>query len=232
MAKLSVSGDVDPAADVVALVAALGRADLGRDLAREAADVRLVGDVVDRAGLRARAEQRALRARQRLDALDVDQAHVGLLRDRGHRLVVEVDRDLAVDAEFAGAGPEAAHDDDALARHVADEVDGGEGADQVVGVRQCLLLDELGGERRDALRDVLQVLAAPRRGDGDGLESRWLRCRRSCARPAMPDTALRKSRQPAASSGRSSVVPPIHAQVSDRCNTLNERTTKSPRKRV
>ena len=72
---------------------------------------------------------------------------------------------------------DAAHHDHALARHVTDEVDGGQGADQVVGVDQGLLLDELRGERRDALGDVLNVLAAPRRGDDDGLESRSARPR-------------------------------------------------------
>ena len=43
--------------------------------------------------------------------------------------------------------------------HVADDVDGGQGADEVVEVRQRLLLDELRGERGDALGHVLQVFA-------------------------------------------------------------------------
>ena len=210
------------------------RADLGRHLARIAADVRLVGDVVDRARLRARAEQRALRARQRLDALDVDQPHVGLLRDRRHRLVVEVDRHLAVDAELARSRRDAAHHDHALARDVADEVDGGQGADQVVRVGQRLLLDELGGERGDALGDLLQVFAAPRRGDDDGLESgmrgvlrflrQTLRCRIQRGENGCSQRRLLFDHQSS---------PPGHGHdVSDRRNILNERTTKNRQERI
>ena len=54
-------------------------------------------------------------ARQQLDALDVDEAHVRLLCDRGHRLLIEIDRDLAVDPVLRVAGRNAADDDGGLA---------------------------------------------------------------------------------------------------------------------
>ena len=158
-------GNVDPAARVVAFAAALRRADFEVDPARKAADVRFVGDVVEGSRLRARSEQRALGAWQQLDALDVDEAHVRLLRDRRHRLLVEVDRDLAVDPEFRGAGRNAADDDGALAGPGAVDVHGGQRAYQVVKIGQRLLLDEVRGERGDALGHDLQVDLAPRGRD-------------------------------------------------------------------
>ena len=41
----------------------------------------------------------------------------------------------------------------------ADDVERGQGADEIGEVRQRLLLDELGGERGDALGNVLEILA-------------------------------------------------------------------------
>ena len=163
--------DIDVAADVVAFLAAFRRADLDIDLARVAGEIRLVRDVADSARLRARPEQRPLRPRQHLDALDVDQSHVDLLGARGHRLIVEVYRDLAVRVVLAGARGNTAHDDVVAARDGIDQRYARQGSRDVIQGLESLLRDVLGRQGGHALRDVLQVHLAPRRGDDHGLES-------------------------------------------------------------
>ena len=164
-------GNVDVPADVVAFLAALGRADLGIELRGIAGRVGLVRDVDQRAGLRARPEERPLRAGQRLDPLEVDRTDLDLLRVRGHRLVVEVYGDLAVGAELRRAGCDAAHHDRVCARLEADQADARQRIHDVLGALERLLLDVVGRERRDALRDRLQVELAPGCGDENFFES-------------------------------------------------------------
>ena len=67
---------VDHAFDMEAHLAVGNRVDVEFDIAFELVGVRLVGDVADRAADRARAEQRALRATQRFDAVQVIKVEV------------------------------------------------------------------------------------------------------------------------------------------------------------
>ena len=141
------------------------------------AGVRLVRDVAQRPGLRARAVQRALRPGQRLDALDVDQVDFRLQRALRERLLVEVDGRGGVGDERRGIVGDAAEVDGtatgrhrvvAQARHEAGEV-----LDAVeVGALELLLADRL-----DFLRDVEQRFLALARGDDHGFEVRGLRLR-------------------------------------------------------
>ncbi len=161
---------VEVPAQVVAFLAALGRAEFGVDLRRKLIRIGLVGDVTDRARLRTRAEQGSLRTRQSLDAGEVDQADVDLGRDRRHGLIVQVHRHLAVSAVFGRPRRHTTHDDGVTAGKCGDEVDARQRVDHVRGALHRLPFDVGGRKRRDALRDVLQVDVAPRGGDDDLLQ--------------------------------------------------------------
>ena len=65
------------AADIVAV----DEVDIALDRAFDAAELGLVGDVADRAADRAGAEQGALRAAQRLDAVEVERSMSGVNSD-------------------------------------------------------------------------------------------------------------------------------------------------------
>ena len=113
------------------------------------------GDVTHRAGGRARTKQRALRAAQHLDAVEVVQVEVGReQRDRDRRLV-EVDADRFLHARLIAdhlAGADAADGDLALARTQIRDVEAGHVARDV---------DDVGGA---GLLDVLPVMAATEKG--------------------------------------------------------------------
>ena len=103
---------VDRAFQAIADVAALQDVDVAFDRAFHGVDVRLVGDVADRAADAARAEQGALRAAKRLDAVQVEQIEVRReQRERSDRFV-EIDADLFLHARLVAgdlAGRDAAH---------------------------------------------------------------------------------------------------------------------------
>ena len=104
-------------------------AEAALDAAFELAELGLGGDVTHRTRLRTAAEQRALRAFEHFDALDVGHVDVGVVRRELHRLVIEVDGHVGEAADRAGrllaseACRQAAHEDRALARAVAREGD-------------------------------------------------------------------------------------------------------------
>ena len=110
MAALVAQRNVDEAFGEIALVAVGDRVALeARSRRRSPTWIGLVGDDADRAGLRARAVQRALRARQRFDARDVVHVDVERALDRGDRLLVEILADAGlrtgVVAVVAAAAP-------------------------------------------------------------------------------------------------------------------------------
>ena len=74
----SISGRLKVALSVAVRIAAGGDAVAGVDVALGDIELRLVRDVADHAGLRAAAEQRALRALEDFDALHVDEIDVGV----------------------------------------------------------------------------------------------------------------------------------------------------------
>ena len=80
---------------------------------RERARIGLVGDDADRARFGARAVQRALRTRERLDARDVVDVDVERALDRGDRLLVEIHADARQRAGVVAvaAARDAAHGD-------------------------------------------------------------------------------------------------------------------------
>ena len=92
---------------------------------------RLVREDAHRAGLRVGAVQASLRARQRLDAGNVDRADIRLRAGLGNRDLVEVDGRRCL-AEVAGARNCAAEDDGVAARAVIDDVDRGNESGVVV----------------------------------------------------------------------------------------------------
>ena len=91
--------------------------------------LRLVGDVAQRAGFGAAAEQGSLRALQHLDALHVDHVDVKVAARKAQRRLIEVKVatfgngaiDAAEDCSPLDTGGEAAHVDIALARAVGAE---------------------------------------------------------------------------------------------------------------
>ena len=139
----------------------------------------LVRDDADRARLRARAVQRALRTGQRLDPRDVVHVDVEVALDRRDRLLVQVHADAGHrrDGLAVAAGRDAAH---------VHGREAGAGAVAATGTRRhgharqhlhvvpeivdVQLLELLGAERLDADRHVLHVLRALLRGDDDLFE--------------------------------------------------------------
>jgi hypothetical protein len=168
---------VEYAGEIVALVAVVDRVAFQAHVGIEARHVWLVRDIAQRPGLRARAVERALRARQRLDALDVDQANLGLQRALSQRLLVEVDRGGGVSDEGRGVVGDAAEVDRTAARrdgvvgkarHEARDV-----LDRTeIGARELLLADRL-----DLLGNVEQRFFALAGRHDHGLEVRGLRLR-------------------------------------------------------
>ena len=166
---------VDVAAQVVAGLSFAGCIGAGVDLRAEAARIRLVGDDAQRAGLRTRAEERALRPRQRLDALDVHEPGIDLLRVGGERLFVEVDRRHAVGAVLRGSGGYAPEYHGVAARYGVHQRDARQRVDVLLHVAGAQAFEVVGGEGRDALRKVLHVGLALRCRDDDLLDHAPLR---------------------------------------------------------
>ena len=156
----------------VARVAVRGGRVAGRYVRFDAIELGLVRDVANDAGLRTGAEQRALRAFEHLDTLEVGGIDVEVTPGQLSGLVVEIDRDIGEAADHPGSlqgadgRRQAAHVDVVLAgaealrrdvRQVLDVVIEGGHVQLGQGVaRECLNRD----------RHVLQVLlAAVRRDD-------------------------------------------------------------------
>ena len=131
--------------------------------------LRTTGHQRDRAGSRVSAEQRALRALQHLDALDVDErqqhaataAAVDAIDEHAHRRI-------GADAEVAGLRAPQSERRLGRLRRIHDQA-GHEGVDVTQVVRrhviEQLLVHDL---QRD--RHVLQLLLAALRGDDDGVQ--------------------------------------------------------------
>ena len=145
----------------------------------EHAELGLVGDVAQRAGLGAGAEQRALRAAQHLEAIEVEELEIGRKqRDRNRRLI-EVHAHLLLHARLVAnhlPGADAADRDLALARAEVrnrQSRDIARQIDDVFSARVDDLILRFGSDRE---RNVLQRGAAQLRGHHDLLQSWLLAC--------------------------------------------------------
>ena len=161
---------VDRALQGPAEIVARDEVGIGLDHPLGAAERGLVGDVADGAADRPRTEQRALRAAQRLDAVQVEKIEVGgEQRQRDDRLV-EVDADLLLHAGLVAddlASRDPADRDLALART---EILHGEARDvarQILDPGRAGALDVGLRLRVDRKGHVDQALLALLRGDDD-----------------------------------------------------------------
>ncbi len=170
--------DVDVALDAVARVTLAGRRPAGVEAGLELVVDGLVGDQAHRAGLRTRAEQRALRAGQHLDARDVGRVQVEVAAARTDRLLVEIERDVRhrradLDRGLVGrVGGHAADEYRRLARAAAGRVDVRQVADVVVEIGDIEFVELLLAQRLDGDRRVLQAGGALGRRDRYLLEFR------------------------------------------------------------
>ena len=134
--ELAAERHVDRALDAAAHAAAVDEVDVAFDQPLDLVELRLVGDVADRAADRARAEQRALRAAQRLDAVEIEQVEIGGEQRQRDDAFVEIDADLFLDA-----------------RLVADDLPGRNTADRYLALPWPEVLDS---QARDVARDILE----------------------------------------------------------------------------
>ena len=163
---------VDEALGHVADAAVLHRVQLQPVAGREVGRVGLAGDQLDRAGLRAGAVQRALRAGQRFHALQVVDVQVQRALDGGDRLLVQIDAHAGQRGgvvAVAAAG-HAAHVDLAEAGAAGRDRHAGQQLGVVLEVVDLQLVELLGADHVEADRHVLRILGALLRGDGDGVE--------------------------------------------------------------
>ena len=161
---------VDHALHMEAHFAVGHRIDVEFDIAFELVGVRLVGDVANRAADRTRAEQRALRATQRLDAVEVIKVEVRReQRQRDHRLV-EIHADLLLDARLVAnnlAGRYAADRDLALARTQVLDREARHVTRQFLEICRARALDVLRRLCVDRERHILDRALTLRRRDRD-----------------------------------------------------------------
>ena len=173
---------VQHAGELVALVAMVHGMPVQADVRVVTGRVGLVRDVAQRPGLRARAVQRALRARQRLDALDVDQPHFRLQCALRQRLLVEVDRGGGIRDEGGRVIRDAAEIDRAAPRGRGVVGETRDEALQVLDGAEVSSLHLLLADRLDLLRDIEQRLLALAGRDDYRLEVRGLVLREDCRR--------------------------------------------------
>ena len=135
--------------------------------------VRLVGDVANGACHRARPEQRALRAGQRLDAFHVIDVHVERGADRRHRLFVEIDPDhgLCAGLQSVRAVRQAPEVDLRLAGPQRLEGQAGHVLGNAGEIRDMQLGQLLGVKGLHADRHGLQVFRTLLRGHDDFLQT-------------------------------------------------------------
>ena len=157
-------------------VAARRRAVADIDIAFGDIQLRLVRDVANGAGLRAAAEQRALRAFEDFDPLHVDHVDVIVAGRELHRLVVQVQGDVREGRRgrlrlVAGAaGTQAAHENIAAAGTVSAEGHVRRVPQQVIEGGDVELLQLLAGDRLNRDRYVLDALRASLGRDRDLLD--------------------------------------------------------------
>ena len=174
IATLVAERQVQNARDLVSLVAILDGVAVERDVGIEPRRVRLVRDVAQRAGLGARAVQRALRPGQRLDALDVDDADLGLKRTLRQWLLVEVDGSGRVGDEGRGVVRHAAEVDRAATRRHRVVAEARHESREVLDTVEVGALELLLAYRLDFLRDVEQGFFAFAGRDDHGFKVRAL----------------------------------------------------------
>ena len=158
-------GNVHMSAKVVARFAAPGRVGAGVHLSADTARIGLVGDHAQRPGLGTGSEQRALGPGQCLDAFDVHQPGVHLLGIRGEGLFVEIDRGHAVGAVLGRTGGHAPEHQGIAPGYAVHQGDAGQRVDVLLHVPGAQPFEVVGGERGDALRDILHIGFALGGGD-------------------------------------------------------------------
>ena len=143
---------------------------VGADVAAVVIQIGLCGDEADGAAFRARAVERALRAAEYLDAVQIEQAWLGLAfealnGDDGHFI------DIDAHGWVADGGADAADGDIVLARPViGGKGHAGDGAGDIFIVFDMVVYQLGAADHADAARDFAGVLAALLRGDDDFLE--------------------------------------------------------------
>ena len=163
-------GDIDETLGLAAEIAAAKLVGFQVHAAGKFAKLGLVGDHADGAGQRAGAEQRALRARQRLDAFHVIHVHIGQ--------AVHVDRDIVeiiASGRVSAAGRhDAAEIDFGAARPKAGERDGRDQRGKIGQALHAALLQRIGAERLHGDRHLLDAGGRAGGRDDDFLEALFL----------------------------------------------------------
>ena len=167
------------------IIAAPGREAVTRlSLAFKGVQLGFVGDIADRAGLGATAEQRALRAFQHFDAVHVHHIDVHIASRKLHGLLVLIDRDIrevgdrAAGLVAAEAVGKTAHDDLALAGAVVAIGDVGGVAQQAVERPEIVVIKRGPGEGLHGVGDFLHGFVTAVGRDNNRLNSG--RCRIGC----------------------------------------------------
>ncbi len=163
---------VDHTLEMAADIAFINGVDIAFYQSPDLAQFGLVGDVANRAADAARAEQRALRTAQGLDAVEIEQVEVGGEERQRDDRFVHVDADLLLNAWLIAddlAGRNAAHRHLALAGPEVLDGQAGNVAADILDGRGVGALDVLLGLRVDRERDFLEGRGALRRGDDDRL---------------------------------------------------------------
>src|SRR5213082_1148338 len=159
--RAAADGDVHEAlGDVATLAAQRVTREIVTGL--EGGGIRLVGDDAHRAGLRARAVQRALRTGERLHALDVVDVDVERTLDGRDRLLIQVHADARQRAGVVGvvAAGDSAHVDLGETRAAGLVGDARQELHVVIEVLHPELLQPRGAEGRDTDRHVLEIFGA------------------------------------------------------------------------
>ena len=170
-------GHIDHRIDLVARLAALGEGHAGVEPGIEAAEVGLVGDQADDAGLRASAEQRTLRTREHLDARQIGGIDIEVAARLRERLFVEIHGDIGREARDARGGEvgrgrgEAANIDRALARAATARSDGRQLLEVILEGVDGELFEPFFADRGNRDGHVLQIFAALLRGDDDDVDA-------------------------------------------------------------
>ena len=190
--------DIHIGLDAVRHLAVLGEGHGGVEAGAETVKLRLVGDQADRAGLRGRAIERALRSGQHLDPFKVGGVDVQVTARRGDRLFVQIQRDVGRGALGAGQlhadrlHGHAADIDRILSRSASGEGDVGQLANIIGEIADIQFVERflingldrdgngLGGGgplgRRDGNLVNLGVGGAGRHGDGGGRKNCGCKC--------------------------------------------------------
>ena len=140
-------------------------------------ELRLVGDVAHDAGLCPGAKQRALRAFEDLDALEVRNIDVEVAAGELSRLLVEIERHVREATDDAGClrtgvgGREAPHDDVVLPGTAAGDVHIRQELERILEGGDVELRERFAGERLDRDRHILDAFRSPLGRDNDLFDS-------------------------------------------------------------